>query len=642
MAEPESLWPDAMLAAALLAIDPAGLGGAALRAGAGPVRDEWLSLLRRWLPEDTPWQRVPLNIQDERLLGGMDLSATLARGQAVAQRGVLAGAHGGVVVLPMAERLSPTTVARLAAVMDTGEVQLQRDGLSQSHPARLAVVALDEGEGADETVAPSLVDRMAFRLNLSEVSPREVQDALSAEAATLGLEVAQARQRLRLVRPSDEAVTALCEVAQQLGVDSLRAPWLALRAACAHAALDDEREPAEHHLAAAARLVLAPRATRLPAPPQPADTESAPEPEPTPEEDRDPPEDQPPPPEEDEEAPPETPDPSDTEEDPSADTDDTQEPKAEDIAAMQDRVLAAAQAAIPAGLLALLAQASGPRSASSSQGAGASRLSLLRGRPLGTRRGRLGSGARLHLLDTLRAAAPWQRLRQAQEHGSERAAERAAKGGQRIHVLPEDFHIQQFRQPRETTTVFVVDASGSSALNRLGEAKGAVELLLADCYVRRDKVAVLAFRGRSAELLLPPTRSLVRAKRSLSGLPGGGGTPIAHALDAATELVTAVQRRGDSATVVLLTDGKANVTRAGTGGRPQAEQDALASAVRLRLTRASLLLIDTSPQPTAQARALAQAMAARYVPLPQAGALQISQAVRLAQSLRKPADGSRV
>ncbi len=138
----------------------------------------------------------------------------------------------------------------------------------------------------------------------------------------------------------------------------------------------------------------------------------------------------------------------------------------------------------------------------------------------------------------------------------------------------EDFRVSRFKQRSETTTVFVVDASGSSALHRLAEAKGAVELLLADCYVRRDSVALIAFRGRRAELLLPPTRSLVRAKRSLAGLPGGGGTPLAAGIDAALALADAMRRRGATPVVVPLTDGRANIARDGAG-RARAGADAL-------------------------------------------------------------------
>ena len=116
---------------------------------------------------------------------------------------------------------------------------------------------------------------------------------------------------------------------------------------------------------------------------------------------------------------------------------------------------------------------------------------------------------------------------------------------------------------RETTTIFVVDASGSAALHRLAEAKGAVELLLADCYIRRDQVALIAFRGSAAELLLPPTRSLARAKRSLAGLPGGGGTPLAAGLDAAFALSDSIRRKGQTPTVIVLTDGRANIARDG-------------------------------------------------------------------------------
>ncbi|NDH40295.1 MAG: VWA domain-containing protein, partial [Gammaproteobacteria bacterium] len=127
----------------------------------------------------------------------------------------------------------------------------------------------------------------------------------------------------------------------------------------------------------------------------------------------------------------------------------------------------------------------------------------------------------------------------------------------KIEIRPDDIHITRFQQRRESLTLFVVDASGSSALQRLAEAKGAVELLLADCYVRRDQVALIAFRDETAELILPPTRSLVRAKRALAALPGGGATPMAAALDLTRDLAEKVGKQGTNMQYVLLTDGAA-------------------------------------------------------------------------------------
>jgi magnesium chelatase subunit D len=197
-----------------------------------------------------------------------------------------------------------------------------------------------------------------------------------------------------------------------------------------------------------------------------------------------------------------------------------------------------------------------------------------------------------------------------------------------VHVRRDDFRVTQFKRRSESVTIFVVDASGSSALHRLAEAKGAVELLLADCYVRRDQVALIAFRGKSAELILPPTRSLTRAKRSLSALPGGGGTPIAHALDAAGTLATRLRRKGLCPTIVLLTDGHANIARDGKPSRERAESDALASSRALRAAGFATLLIDISPQLHASAQRLAWGMGARYLPLPYADAKTLSRAVQ--------------
>jgi magnesium chelatase subunit D len=145
--------------------------------------------------------------------------------------------------------------------------------------------------------------------------------------------------------------------------------------------------------------------------------------------------------------------------------------------------------------------------------------------------------------------------------------------------------------------------------------------------VRRDQVALLAFRGTGAELLLPPTRSLVRAKRSLAGLPGGGATPLAAAIDSARLLAESITRGGGFAALVLLTDGRANVARDGTQGRPRAEADALAAARALRAGALRTLLVDTSPRPQTNAEVLAREMGAFYLALPHADARALSGAI---------------
>jgi len=287
-------------------------------------------------------------------------------------------------------------------------------------------------------------------------------------------------------------------------------------------------------------------------------------------------------------------------------------------------VLNAALAAIPAGLLAQLQLAAGAGFRAEVSGkSGALRNSGKRGRPFGVRVGQPGGGVRLNLTETLRAAAPWQKLRRPAGRTPDDAA------SERIFVRPEDFHVTRYRQRAATVTIFAVDASGSTAINRLAEAKGAVELLLADCYVRRDHVALLAFRGLGPVLLLPPTRSLVRAKRSLAGLAGGGSTPLAGGIDAALRLAEDARYKGQTPIIVLLTDGAANIGRDGKPGRAKAEQDALAAARAARAARLTALLVDTSPRPQRFAQRLSAEMSARYLPLPYAHAAALARAVRM-------------
>jgi len=242
------------------------------------------------------------------------------------------------------------------------------------------------------------------------------------------------------------------------------------------------------------------------------------------------------------------------------------------------------------------------------------RSGMQRGRPLPPRTGRPSGQARLHVLATLRAAAPKQRLRTGRQEG-------------RVAIRTEDFHVHRYQQHSSSCLILALDASGSAALQRLAEAKGAVELLLQQSYARRDSVCIVSFKGAHAQLLLPMTRSLVRAKRAMTGLPGGGGTPLALALKMACEQATQLQRQGVTPILVVLSDGRANVNLQGLGGRAQAQADALQWAAQWRQTGHRALWIDTSVQPDAQVQNMAHIMGGNYMPMPQVQAQRMASAM---------------
>jgi magnesium chelatase subunit D len=487
--------------------------------------------------------------------------------------------------VPMAERMSSALAGRIASTMDQGMIRVEREGLSVEAPARFGIILLDEHVGDDERVSEDLLDRLAFRVDLSDVSLREITDAISLSDD--GVACTASTGQTEVV--SDEITRALCGTALSLGILSIRAAIFARRVAALSAVGAGRYEATQEDAEIAARLVLAPQALTLPMPPESTEPESPP----------------------DQEDPPPT-EPMD--DDSAQDT----APSPDDMENLDDVVLEAARAAIPAGLLAqLLSDQQRLRYSGGSGKSGAQKKGSHRGRPLGSRQGLPRGQARLSVIDTLRAAAPWQTIRR-----------RAQAASRRLLIRPEDFRIKRFKDRSETTTIFVVDASGSSAIHRLAEAKGAVELLLADCYVRRDQVAVIAFRGQKAEVILPPTRSLVRAKRGLSGLPGGGGTPLATAIEASLDLALSIARKGETPVIVMLTDGKANIGRDGSPGREQAKTDAQAAAKMIATAGLPVMLIDTSPQPSEAAQEIAAIMHARYMPLPHAGAMQVSQVVK--------------
>ena len=547
---------DALLAVRLLAIAPQKLGGICLRGG-GPARDLVLGYLKVTLPETSPSRRLPANIDDEGLLGGVDIAASLAEGRAVERAGLLSEVRGGVVVVPMAERLREATAGRLAQTLDDKDI---------------ALVALDDGRESDEGPADALLDRVAFKCDLSRAASLD-HDKIVPKPLSIS----------HVAELEDEQLAALAAVSVALGIGSVRPMLFALTAARAHAALHRRKKVRHEDLSAAVSLVLAPRATQLP-------QEQLQESEPAPPPDR-------------------------------ADDPGNNDREQSSELPPEEMLIEAALASIPPDVLAKIAAGKLRRSAGGGT-SGKRSMSKLRGKPLGARPGIPRGGARLALIDSLRAAAPWQPLRR---------HERGDESPTALFVEKDDLRIRRFEERAGSVTIFCVDASGSAAVARLAEAKGAVERILAQAYVKRSEVALIAFRGGGAEMLLPPTRSLTRARRALSELPGGGGTPLASGLQLGLQMAEAISSRGRTPFLVCLTDGSANIAADGTPGRAQAKEDAHAAARALALRGIDSIVIDISPRPRAEAAELAQAMQVRYLPLPMADAAALERAVNAAQ-----------
>ncbi|GGB75183.1 magnesium chelatase subunit D [Blastomonas aquatica] len=571
---------DALLAAELLAAAPARLGGMWLR-GQAAERDAVLAFLAEEFA-GLPVRRLPVHIDEERLCGGIDVASSLSAGRRIEQAGLLEEVAGGLLIVPMAERLGGMVAGRIAQAMDAG--------------AGFALVLIDDG-GEEEVPPVSLTERVAFWCDFSAnpastVSGSDLPRIPERSRGTRALPVAKGPSTslgnteggLELAKADRQT---LANITLALGIDSARAMLFAQSALWLSAHIEDRDAITDDDTQFVARTVLGPRATRIP--------QQAEEPPP------------PPPPEGEDEPPPGDNDGEDEQHDPDQ---------------LDDLILASVLASIPKDVLARIGEGRSARRATGGGGAGRKRASQMRGRPLGARPGLPRGGARLALIDTLRTAVPWQEIRRQQE---------GVDAPKRLRIRKGDLRIRRFEERAEALTIFAVDASGSSALARLAEAKGAVELMLAQSYVKRAQVALIAFRGTSAELLLPPTRSLTRAKKVLGELPGGGGTPLALGLSAAGELAETQAARGRTPFVALLTDGKGNIDKNGQPGRAQAGEDALAAAKRFAQSGTQAVVIDISARPQPEAAAIAAAMRARYLALPRADARGVERAVSALQ-----------
>jgi len=598
----------------LLAIDPS-LGGVVIPAAVGSGKSTLARAFQDILPEQTPFVELPLNVTEDRLIGGVDLEATLVKGARVVQHGVLSKAHEGVLYVDSLSLLDSSAVSHVMDAMSRGEVLVEREGLSEVHPSKFMIVGTYDP--SDGEVRMGLLDRVGLivpfttqndfrarkqilQCNIGQKDAEDTQDELRMLKGILDA----ARKLLPQVSMTKEQIQGLIQSAISLGVEGNRVDIFVIRAALASAALAQRTDVDEEDMKLAVKLVLVPRATCMPQREEEVEEQMPPEEEMPPEE----------PEAEDEEAPPDNSDP------------DAEEENEETPDMIEELMMDAIETELPENLM-NISLASKKKSKSGSRGEA---LNNRRGRFVRSQPGEI-RGGKVALIPTLISAAPWQESRR---------LERLRKTGKvsttGLIINKEDVKVKKFRDKSGTLFIFIVDASGSMALNRMRQAKGAVSHLLQNAYVHRDQVALISFRGKEAQLLLPPSQSVDRAKRELDVLPTGGGTPLASAIYLAWETAKQARTKGVSQIMfVLITDGRGNIglqsmmdKNAPKAPKEEIEKEVEALAASVYADGIASIVVDTQMNYLSRGEApkLAEKLGGRYFYLPNAKAEQIAEA----------------